>query len=241
VIQFQHLHNGLEWRNRSNGVADAPMPLRERRIGGPVSPAREVGQLTKKERSTMSIRVLLADDHAILLARELSPDIVLMDVSMPGLNGIEATRQIRHESPSVKIIALSMHSAKRFVTEMFKVGAMGYLLKDCDYDELARAIRTVAQGRTYLSPAISDVVVEDMVRGDEDKASNAFTVLTPREREVLQLMAEGNTTKQIGLRLHISPKTVEAHRLRVMNKLDIDNVAQLTKYAIQEGLTSPEP
>jgi DNA-binding NarL/FixJ family response regulator len=164
-----------------------------------------------------------------------------MDISMPDLNGIEATSQITKESPNVKIIALSMHSAKRFVTEMFKVGAMGYLLKDCGYDELARAIRTVAEGKTYLSPSISDVVVEGMVHAEEKGQPSAFTVLTPREREVLQLMAEGNTTKQIGLLLHISPKTVEAHRLRVMNKLDIDNVAQLTKYAIQEGLTSPEP
>ena len=216
----------------------------------------------------MSIRILLADDHAIVRhgliraiqqeddmevvgqardglstvekARELSPDIVLMDISMPDLNGIEATRQIRRESPEVKVIVLSMHSAKHFVTETFKVGAMGYLLKDCDYDELTRAIRTVAQGKAYLSPSISDVVIEDMIYNEEEKTHTAFNLLTPREREVLQLMAEGNTTKQIGLRLYISPKTVEAHRLRVMNKLAIDNIAQLTKYAIQEGLTSAE-
>jgi len=217
----------------------------------------------------MSIRIVLADDHTIVrqglsqaieqeedmevvgqakdglgtveLVRKLTPDIVIMDISMPDLNGIEATRQIRQEGDGVKVIALSMHSSKRFVTEMLKVGATGYLLKDCDYDELARAIRTVAEGKTYLSPSISDVIVEDMIRDNREDQSTAFAILTPREREVLQLMAEGNTTKQIGLRLHISPKTVEAHRLRVMNKLDIDNVAQLTKYAIQEGLTSPQP
>jgi two-component system response regulator NreC len=217
----------------------------------------------------MSTRILLADDHAIVrdglsrtirqeedmevvgqakngldtvkLAGELSPDVVIMDISMPDLNGVEATRHICRGSPGVKIIVLSMHSAKHFVTEMFKVGAKGYLLKDCDYDELIRAIRTVAGGGVYLSPSISNVAVESMVRNEEENSSAAFTILTSREREVLQLIAEGNTTKQIGLRLHISPKTVEAHRLRLMNKLEIDNVAQLTKYAIQEGLTSPEP
>jgi two-component system response regulator NreC len=217
----------------------------------------------------MGIRVLLADDHAIVrhglgraiqqesdmevvgqaedghrtvdLARELVPDVVVMDISMPDLNGIEATREIRREAPDVKVIALSMHSAKRYVTEMFKAGAVGYLLKDCDFDELARAIRAVAEGKTYVSPSISNVVVEDLVHGEEKIDPTAFSVLTQREREVLQLLSEGKTTKQIALRLHISPKTVEAHRLRVMNKLDIDNVAQLTKYAIQEGLTSAEP
>jgi DNA-binding NarL/FixJ family response regulator len=216
----------------------------------------------------MGIRILLAEDHTIVrdglsrniqlekdmeivgqaedglstieLTRKLSPDIVIMDISMPDLNGMEAARQICHELPSVRIIVLSMHSAKRFVTEMFKIGAMGYLLKDCDYEELIRAIRTVAEGRKYLSPSISDAIVEDAVHNGAGSPSDAFTILTPRERQVLQLMAEGNTTKQIGLRLYISPKTVEAHRLRVMNKLDIDNVAQLTKYAIQEGLTSVE-
>lgn len=217
----------------------------------------------------MSIRVLLADDHTIVrhglsravqqeedmevigqaedglstveLTRQLSPDIVIMDIGMPDLNGIEATRQILRESPNVKVIALSMHSAKRFVTEMFRAGALGYLLKDCEYDELARAIRAVAEGKTYLSPSISDIVVEDVVHNVPEPKSTAFSVLTPREREVLQLMAEGNTTKQIARRLHVSPKTIEAHRLRIMNKLEIDNVAQLTKYAIQEGLTSAEP
>lgn len=216
----------------------------------------------------MRIRVVLADDHAIVrhglsraiqqeddmevvgqaedghaaieLARELSPDVVIMDITMPDLNGIEATREIRRESPNVKVIALSMHSAKRYVTEMFKAGAAGYLLKDCDFEELARAIRTVANGNIYVSPSVSSVVVGDFVHGEQESKSSAFSVLTQREREVLQLLAEGKTTKQIALRLYISPKTVEAHRLHIMTKLDIDNVAQLTKYAIQEGLTSPE-
>lgn len=217
----------------------------------------------------MSIRILLADDHTIVrdglanslhlqdgmdvvgqadnglttieLAREQSPDVIIMDIGMPDLNGIEATRQILRECPDVKVIGLSMHSGKRFVSEMFKAGAKGYLPKDCEFDELLEAIQAVMDGKTYLSPSITGIVVDNYVRTSPETQSSAFSVLTPREREVLQLMAEGNSTKQIGLRLYISPKTVEAHRLRIMNKLDIDNVAQLTKYAIQEGLTSSEP
>jgi two-component system response regulator NreC len=217
----------------------------------------------------MSIKVLLADDHAIVRhgltrsiqqeedmevvgqvgtglaalekTRELMPNVVLMDISMPDMNGMEATRLILRESPQMKVIALSMHSAKRYVREMFRAGASGYLLKDCEFDELVGAIRKVSEGQTYVSPSVSEVVVEDYVHGSAKEDADAFFVLTQREREVLQLMAEGNSTKQIAARLFISPKTVEAHRLRIMHKLDIDNVAQLTKYAIQEGLTTPEP
>ena len=215
----------------------------------------------------MSIRIVLADDHAILrhglgqglrqeagmdivgetgdgrttvqVAKELCPDVVVMDISMPDLNGIEATREIRRVAPGVKVVALSMHSAKRYVMEMFRAGASGYLLKDCDFAEVAQAIRSVADGKTYVSPSVGNFVVNDLVH-PEQAAAGAFSLLTQREREVLQLLAEGKTTKQIALCLHISPKTVEAHRLRVMNKLEIDNVAQLTKYAIQEGLTTAE-
>jgi two-component system, NarL family, response regulator NreC len=217
----------------------------------------------------MSIKVLIADDHAIVrhglmrsiqqqedmevvgqardghsaveMVRELMPNVVLMDVSMPALNGIEATRAILRDSPATRVIALSMHSAKRYVREMFRAGASGYLLKDCEFDELVQTIRLIAEGQTYISPSISRVVVENYTHNASDDKESAFSILTQREREVLQLMAEGNSTKQIAMRLFISPKTVEAHRLRIMNKLDIDNVALLTKYAIQEGLTPPEP
>ena len=218
----------------------------------------------------MSIKVLIVDDHAIVrhglsrsiqqqedmevvgqasdghlaveLARELTPNVVLMDVSMPTLNGIEATRAVLRESPGSRVIALSMHSAKRYVREMFRAGASGYLLKDCEFDELVQTIRLIAEGQTYISPSISRIVVENYTHGSTlDEKESAFSVLTQREREVLQLMAEGHSTKQIAMQLFISPKTVEAHRLRIMNKLDIDNVALLTKYAIQEGLTPPEP
>ncbi len=229
-----------------------------------------VGKTRAEDRDdVMSIRIVLADDHAILrhalsramqqeddmevvgqasdghsaveLARELRPDIVVMDISMPDLNGIEATREIQREAPGVKVIGLSMHSAKRYLTEMFRAGASGYLLKNCDFDELTRAMRTVAEGRTYVSPSISNVVVKDLTRTEEKIEPTGLSLLTQREREVLQLVAEGRTTKQIAVRLHISPKTVDTHRLRVMNKLEIDNVARLTKYAIREGLTSSEP
>ena len=217
----------------------------------------------------MGIRIILADDHTIVrhglnkliqqqedmeviaqaadghstieLTRELSPDMVIMDIGMPDLNGIDATQQIVREFPQIKVIGLSMHSGKKFVIEMLKAGASGYLLKDCALEELTTAIKAVASGKTYLSPSITDVVVENYVRHSKKKESSAFSLLSQREREVLQLMAEGKTTKQVGLKLHISPKTVEGHRLRIMEKLNMDSVAKLTKYAIQEGLTSPEP
>ncbi len=216
----------------------------------------------------MNIRIILADDHTIVrhglsrafqqeedleviaqadngrsaveLARELSPDVVVMDIGMPDLNGIEATRHIIKESSKVKVIALSMHSSRKYVAEMFKAGASGYLLKNCDFEELTEAVRTVAGGKTYISPSISDIVVKDYIHGSTEEGS-AFSVLTKREREVLQLLAEGKTTKQAALCLFISPKTVEAHRLNIMHKLNMDSIAELTKYAIQEGLTLPEP
>jgi two-component system, NarL family, response regulator NreC len=217
----------------------------------------------------MSIRILLADDHAVLrhglskalqaesdmevigmvadglaaveLARELAPDIIIMDIGMQGLNGIEATRQILKKSSNTRVIALSMHSSKKFILEMFKAGASGYLLKDCEYDELAAAVRTVASGKEYISPSITGVFIESCTTDDPVRKNDAFSTLTNREREVLQLLTEGKTTKQAAKRLHISPKTVEVHRLNIMNKLKIDNMVQLTKYAIQEGITLPNP
>jgi len=216
----------------------------------------------------MSIRIILVDDHAMLrhglsqaleqeggfqviaqaqdgrstvqLVRELSPDVVVMDIGMRDLNGIEATRQITRECPHVNVVGLSMHSDGKYVREMFRAGAKAYLLKDCPFEELVKAIRTVADGKVYVSPSVGQTVVEDYISEPVD-ARSAFHVLSERERELLQLLAEGKTTKQAAAQLHISPKTVQAHRLWIMNKLSIDNVARLTKYAVQEGLTVPEP
>lgn len=215
----------------------------------------------------MSIKIILADDHVILreglaralqsetgfdvvgqvgdghsaikLIRELSPDIAVMDIGMPELNGIETTRIISKEFSRVKVIGLSMHSNDKYVREMFRAGASGYLLKNCAFEELIGAIRTVMGGKTYVSPSIGSMVIQEYI-GKNEQEKSAFSLLSQREREVLQLFAEGKTTKQTAARLHISPKTVEAHRLNLMNKLGIDNIAQLTKYAIQEGLTASE-
>jgi len=195
------------------------------------------------------LRTLLEQEHdlevvaeaedgrmAVRLARELSPEVVIMDVSMPDLNGIEATRQVLAESPGVKVIGLSMHSDRRFVMNMLKAGASGYLLKDSAFEELASAIRTVLANKIYLSTEIANIVVKDYLQGGGDES--VFSVLTPREREVLQLMAEGRSSRQIADHLNISIKTVETHRMQIMHKLEIYSVAELTKYAIREGLSS---
>lgn len=214
----------------------------------------------------MSIRILLAEDHkitrqglrsllendseleviaeagngreAVALAKQLAPDVVIMDVSMPDLNGVEATKRVISDRSDVKVIALSMHSDTLFVSEMLKSGAAGYLLKDCAFEELVQAIKTVAEGKTYLSPSISGIVVDDYLHRLTKSHTSDLDVLTDREREVLQLLAEGQSTKQIALKLHISSKTVETHRRQIMNKLDLHTVAELTKYAVRKGLTS---
>jgi DNA-binding NarL/FixJ family response regulator len=161
-----------------------------------------------------------------------------MDIAMPVLNGIEATRQIIAAAPQCKVIALSMHADKRYIMEMLKAGASGYLLKDSAFEELACAIRTALNNKTYLSPPVSEVVIGDYVQQLKKSDGSVFSVLSAREREVLQLLAEGNSTAQIADRLHLSVKTVETYRQHIMEKLNIRSVAELTKYAIREGLTS---
>jgi DNA-binding NarL/FixJ family response regulator len=161
-----------------------------------------------------------------------------MDISMPDLNGIDATRQIISEFPKVKIIALSMHTNKKFVSEMLTAGASGYLVKDSALEELSNAINIVMSNKVYLSPAIARVVVEDY-RGSKSPGDIISPVsLSPREREVLQLIAEGKSTKEIADGLHLSVKTIETHRMQIMDKLNIHSIAELTKYAIREGLTT---
>jgi DNA-binding NarL/FixJ family response regulator len=216
----------------------------------------------------MSIRILLADDHRILreglrsllaqqtditvvgeasdgetavaLARELRPDIVIMDVVMPGLGGVEATRQIRTGLRDTKVIGLSMHSDRRFVSEMLRAGALGYLVKDSAFEELNQAVRTVMQNRPYLSAAITGSLVEDFVRQScmQERQSTPLHMLTSREQEVLRLLADGKRVKEVAHLLKISVKTVESHRQNIMDKLEIHSTIELTRYALREGLTS---
>jgi len=182
------------------------------------------------------------DGHeAVRLARELSPDVVVMDITMPNLNGIEATRLIRAAVLAARVIGLSMHSGCRFVSEMLRAGASGFLLKESAAAELIEAIRAAIAGKCYLSPSITGTVLDDYVRRVPPDGSVSTAVLSPREREVLQMVAEGRTTKEIAARLHLSVKTIDAHRANLMEKLRIDSVAGLTKFAISEGITSPEP
>ena len=213
----------------------------------------------------MTTKIVLADDHTIMrkglrsllekesnievvaeaengrttvqLVRELKPDVVIMDISMPDLNGIDATHQIIDMEPDVKVIALSMYSERKFVAGMLKAGASGYLLKDCAFDELSRAIRTVIQDQTYLSPKVASTVIQDYMKHLSKDEASVFTTLTDREREVLQLLAEGKSTKQIASDLFVSVKTIETHRQNIMNKLKLYNIPDLVKYAIREGIT----
>jgi DNA-binding NarL/FixJ family response regulator len=214
----------------------------------------------------MGIRIILADDHKIVLqglktlieqepdmevvgeaedglrtvsmVRELIPHVVIMDIKMPDLNGIEATQQILSEVSEVKVIALSMYADRRFVANMLKAGACGYLLKDCAFEELAKAIRLVMSNKTYLSPGIAEIVVKDYATIVTGPSESVFSALTPREREVLRLIVEGKRTNQIAGLLNISVKTVETHRHQIIQKLGTRSVAELTKYAIREGLTN---
>ena len=213
----------------------------------------------------MSTRILLADDHhlmreglrsvleqdlrmqvvgqagngmeAVEMARTLHPDIVIMDVHMPLLNGIEATREIRNREGSPRIIALSMHREQQFVSDMFRAGADGYLLKHCVVDELDAAIQTVLTGRKYLSTDLTNLVLDDYVRHLDADAINHDEGLPAKERQVLQLIAEGNATKEIASLLHVSVSTVETHRQHLLAKLRVRSVAELTKAAIRMGLT----
>jgi DNA-binding NarL/FixJ family response regulator len=166
--------------------------------------------------------------------------MVIMDVSMPDMNGTEATRKITEQNLGVRIIALSMHTDRRFILGMLEAGASGYLLKDCAFEELAKAIRQVAGGMTYLSPKISEVVVKGYLQKAPGQFQAPCSMLSPREREILQLLAEGMAAKEIADYLKISVKTVETHRRSMLDKLDMRGNAELTKYAIREGLVSIE-
>jgi DNA-binding NarL/FixJ family response regulator len=213
----------------------------------------------------MAIRILVADEHRIVreaiismlenegdiqvigeaedgrtaveMALELRPDIVIIETSLPSLNGIEATRQIIGAFPDIKIIALSGHSDNRSVYEMLRAGAMGYVPKQCAFSELISAIRNVISNKVYMSTQISGIVVDGYLNRRPDSENSPYSVLTAREREVLQLIAEGKSTKVIAKELFVSVKTVEWHRSQLMKKLRMQSVAELVKYAIREGLT----
>lgn len=212
----------------------------------------------------MTTRIVLADDHHIMRqglllilesqsnlkvvaeaangreaverVRELKPDMVIIDISMPEMNGMEATKQIMEIAEDIKVIVLSVHSDKQFISGMLRAGASGYLLKDCVKDELIKAIDIVKRGQKYLSPEITGSVLDEYKHFLDKETEDVFTLLTKREREVLQLIAEGKTTKQIAGDLFISVKTVETHGQHIMNKLEIYNIPDLVKYAIQQGM-----
>lgn len=217
----------------------------------------------------MSIRVLLVDDHTImreglkaLLARatdiqvvslaadgveavrkaaEFTPDVIVMDLTMPNMGGIEATRRITAANPEIRILALSMVMDRSCVVESLKAGAKGYLVKDCAGEELIGAIRTLASGGSYLCSKVTELVISDYAQHAAIAPSSAHATLSAREREVLQLIADGKNTKEIAFLLGISAKTVEVQRSSIMRKLDLHSIAELTKYALREGLTSMEP
>ena len=216
----------------------------------------------------MITQIILADDHAMLrqglrsmiekhagmhvvaeadngiatvqLVKKHQPNLVIMDITMPDMNGIDATKEIIETCPHVKVIALSMHSDKKFVTEMLAAGASGYLLKDCAFEELMNAVRMVLLNRTYVSPEIAGPLLKEYANHTNSDSVQEHPALTSRERKVIQLIAEGKSTKEIATMLHVSVKTVEKHRWNIMEKLQLRSVAELTKYAIREGLTSLE-
>ena len=214
----------------------------------------------------MGTRLVLADDHrlvrdglaammgreadfeivgtasdglgALRMARELAPDVLVTDLSMPGMNGIEATRRVRSEAPEVQVLCLSVHDEDRLVLASIDAGASGYVLKDASFEELALAIRQVVDKRIYLSPALTGVMVRDYRNRCSATPDSAFSTLTAREREMVQLFSEGHTTNEIAERLYVSPKTVATHRENILHKLQIHGMAELTRYAIREGLSS---
>ena len=209
-------------------------------------------------------RIVLADDHALVrqgirsllssiadfevvgeaadgrealrLIRALAPDVALLDISMPELNGLDAAARALREQPRLKVIVLSMHAAEPFVIEALRAGVSGYLLKHADLSELERAIRAVARGERYLAPAVSGPVIERLLRAGHDEQDGNGDALSPRQREVLQLIAEGKSTREIAERLNLSPKTVETHRAQLMQRLAIFDIAGLTRYALRIGL-----
>ena len=214
----------------------------------------------------MSIRIVLADDHrlirnglaallrkeedldlvgeaedgmgAVKAVRQLQPDVLVVDLSMPGMNGVEAIRRLQIDAPEVKCICLSVHNDSRMVLAVLDAGAMGYVLKDCSFDELAQAIRQTMTNQVYLSPALIGIVVEKYRQRHQQEVADTPSPLTARERELVQLFSEGYSTNEIAQRLSVSIKTVATHRQHILQKLGIGGIAELTRYALREGLSS---
>jgi len=198
--------------------------------------------LLERERDLVIVGDAADGREAVRMAAELRPDVVVMDISMPRLNGIEATRRILAASPGTRIVALTMHAGEEYVSELLKAGATGYVLKESPASDVIAAIRVVRQGGSFLNRKISEQVVNGYLgrSGPRESAARPPDLLTPREREVLQLIAEGNTNRAIAKQLGLSAKTVEAHRTRIMAKLGVHNAAGLTRYAIRRGLIEVE-
>jgi DNA-binding NarL/FixJ family response regulator len=196
--------------------------------------------ILEKQSSFLVVGEASNGHEALTLARKLTPDVIVMDVTMPELNGIDATRRIVADMPNVKVIGLSMNSDRRYVLAMLAAGASAYLLKHAASEELTRAIHAVTAGRKYVSPLVADAVVEAAIRDLSPATTADAASLSVREREVLQLLAEGATSKEIAAKLGVAVSTIETHRRQIMDKLKLRSIAELTKYAIREGLTSVE-
>ena len=221
--------------------------------------------MRRAEYRIMALRIIIADDHrlirqglksllesqgfevvgeaedgrsAVKLVKKLDPNAVIIDISMPELNGIEATRQIHRETPQVKVIVLSMRSDRQAVLAAFAAGTSGYLLKESAFEEMIIAIKVALEGRTYLSPAIAHVLVRESIEQWSVSAEPMGRGISSREREILQLVAEGRSSKEMAESLYVSVKTIETHRKQIMNKLNLHSIAELTKYAVREGVTS---
>jgi two-component system, NarL family, response regulator NreC len=216
----------------------------------------------------MKVKIVLADDHKIIrdglcsllekhpsmeviaevengkeaveVAKQLNPDVVIIDITMPGMNGIEATRKIIDQNPNVKVIGLSMHSDSEYVIGLLNAGASGYLLKECAFGEIVQAVNSVTRNKSYLSPEIASVVIDGFKEHHISQDSYETTNLTSREREILQLIAEGYSSKEIASYFNLSIKTVASHRQNIMDKVHCHDVVKLTKYAIRRGFTSAD-